>query len=1129
METFERGTGSSRRASLMAIIAFFLTLFSAVNAQERFDGIRVHRAQQTGGVSFIKRDDGRSLAVEPTVPGQRATAADFLRTYGHHFGVRDVATELRPPVQETDRLGFRRTTYKQIYRGVPVFSGLIRIHQNPAGAFTAANGRFYKISPTLNPVPSIDRDAAVRIATADLAVNVNPEVEQMEVVIVDPAWYGDPPAGVHLAYYVILTDLSVGVREAFFIDAHAGKVLDRWTLLESFKSRSVFDDLQGITVRVEGGPPTGDSDADAAYDYSGDTYDYLFRAFGRDGIDGVGGTMNATVHLQSPSCPNAFGGSSGTWYCTGLVTDDIVAHEFAHGLTALTAGLIYQNQSGQLNESFSDVIGEIVDLLNGDASFAGPPGGTPWPPHDTGPGSDTPNGPRVGCVAGTLMTVEEPPSIAGDYLAQPAFFGPQLSTMDVSENLVVADPIRACTIDGPFLNAGDMPGKIVLVRRGECLFTEKVKNAQDAGAAAVVVANNVFPGLSPMGGSDGTIVIPSVGISQADGDMLIAEAEMTKVGLTLRENDNPDMRWLIGEDATAFSGAIRDMWLPSCKGHPDTANHPFQTCNPNDNGGVHSGSGVPNHAFAMLTDGKSFNGYSVSPIGLFKAGAVWYRALTVYLTPTSDFQDAYFAINQSAADLIDTMIKDPRDGSDFELFTAADAAEVDKALLAVEMHTTGLCGAANVLSPAPATLCPGRTTLYTDDFESGPNGWTVSHSGPSGPPTPYDWEQTGGLPLGRQGIAWFAANPSIGNCGDQDESAVHSLFSPVINLPGELELPYLLFSHYVETEALYDGGNIKISVNSGPWTLIPRQAFEHNPYNGGLRSTGNTNPMAGEEAWSGTSADGADWGDSLVDLSSLASAGDSVQFRFDFGKDGCSGVEGWYVDDFELLNCPENPVFPPPGQEPGGANKNRFISFVVPGDFAGTDTALRVELVQVGMPPGAPAGRQFRYVTSISGPGGPLTCSDDAPLFSDYACARLGCEPEYRDWGGELGGQVLHVTGAAVVPASIFSVVHIAESCGSAPDADSCDVGSANLELATAVWGDLTGGSGMPDGFANVLDISTIVDKLKGLESSLYEPQVWLKDAMPNPASTSVNVLDLALVVEGVKGIPYLYAIDVCP
>ena len=43
-------------------------------------------------------------------------------------------------------------------------------------------------------------------------------------------------------------------------------------------------------------------------------------------------------------------------------------------------------------------------------------------------------------------------------------------------------------------------------------------------------------------------------------------------------------------------------------------------------GGVHTNSGVPNHAFALLVDGGSYNGQTISPIGLTKAAHIYYRA-----------------------------------------------------------------------------------------------------------------------------------------------------------------------------------------------------------------------------------------------------------------------------------------------------------------------------------------------------------------------------------------------------------------------------------------------------------------------------------------------------------------------
>ena len=64
-------------------------------------------------------------------------------------------------------------------------------------------------------------------------------------------------------------------------------------------------------------------------------------------------------------CPNANWNGVTTNYCNGVTSDDVVAHEWGHAYTEYTHGLIYQWQSGALNESYSDIWGETVDLING--------------------------------------------------------------------------------------------------------------------------------------------------------------------------------------------------------------------------------------------------------------------------------------------------------------------------------------------------------------------------------------------------------------------------------------------------------------------------------------------------------------------------------------------------------------------------------------------------------------------------------------------------------------------------------------------------------------------------------------------------------------------------------------------
>ncbi|MFQ5491814.1 MAG: M4 family metallopeptidase, partial [Phycisphaerae bacterium] len=595
----------------VTLLAVVLTT-SPVTAQAPGRQLRLGTSAATGRVSFLTAADGGAIPVQVPAGKQQAGAIDFLAQHGQLFGVTDPAGQLKQQKVKVDALGYTHTTYGQVHRGVEVFSGVLRVHQNAAGQFTAANGDFYPIKPTLSTVATVDQATAQQTALGAVDRG-NPAVTLSKLVIVDPGWYGDPAIGARLAYHIVVRDISVALEEAFFVDAQTGEIIDRWSLVHTAKNRQIYDGnggsgLPGTLARAEGDGAVGSpADVNRAYDYYGDTYDYYFNAFGRDSVDGLGLTMVATVNSTAPPCPNAFWSGSllQMVFCTGTVTDDIVGHELTHGVTQFSANLIYQNQSGQLNESYSDVFGEMVDLFNGDAAFAGAPAGPPfWPTHGTGPGLDTPNNLR-----------------------------------------------SACSL--------------------------------------------------PSGYPDG-------------------------------------VRWLMGEDATAFGGAIRDMWDPPCMGDPDRANSPLQTCNPNDAGGVHSGSGVPNHAFAMLTDGKTFNGHTVAAIGPIKAGAVWYRALTVYLTPASDFADAYQALNQAAADLIGTTPNDPRTGGpSSSIFTASDATQVDEALLAAEMNTAGACGAsADVLISATAVECTLRDPIFADDFEGGINGWTVSNSGP---PTPYDW------------------------------------------------------------------------------------------------------------------------------------------------------------------------------------------------------------------------------------------------------------------------------------------------------------------------------------------------------------------------------------------------------
>ncbi|HEY9403244.1 MAG TPA: M4 family metallopeptidase [Pyrinomonadaceae bacterium] len=165
---------------------------------------------------------------------------------------------------------------------------------------------------------------------------------------------------------------------------------------------------------------TAKAGVDAHYG-SAKVYDYFLNVHGRNGIDGVGGPRTTTsadnstglissnVHFGK-AYNNAFWSSSknqmfygdgdGTNY-SPLVTLDICGHEMQHGITSRTANLTYANESGALNESWSDVFGAMVELY-----AEGQETTTTW---WIGEDANTPG------VAGDALRYMDTPHKAGNY------------------------------------------------------------------------------------------------------------------------------------------------------------------------------------------------------------------------------------------------------------------------------------------------------------------------------------------------------------------------------------------------------------------------------------------------------------------------------------------------------------------------------------------------------------------------------------------------------------------------------------------------------------------------------------------------------------------------------------------
>ena len=687
---------------------------AAIEALRRSAGndVRV-RVTDDGVAAFVEAPRGKTMPI-PGAPAAdaRARATAFVRGYARMFGLRSDADVEVTKVKGRDHAGMEHVRMQQVVNGVPVTGASLTVHLRGAGVVRV----FSKIVPNADRVdtrPDLSAAAAAdRAASAVQKYRKTPGLTSSKPRL-EVLWKGllderdrRPPS---LAWFIEVT--GPGVRDYVWIGAKRGGTLLHFSQLAHARNRLVYNALHagtlpGTLARIEGAAPTGNAEVDNAYDFSGDTYDYFFNEHGRDSFDAAGGALISIVnYCEDGICPtaNAFWNGTQMVYGAGYAVDDIAAHELTHAVTEHSANLYYYMQSGALNESYSDIFGETVDLLNGT-------------------------------------------------------------------------------------------------------------------------------------GSDGA-----------------------------------EHRWLQGEDLT--NGAIRNMMTPGDFADPGKMSDASFFCDSNpqgDGGGVHSNSGVPNHAYALMVDGGTFNGFTIAGIGLVKAGKIHYRALTTYLDQASNFIDNYNAINASCADLTG------QSG-----INTSDCAQVKNALDAVEMSAKWKCSAA---AAVPA-LCSsgGAFDVAFDDFENvnSTAWWSTGESGGN------HW--IGGA--GTDGIYWSdwpkSGAFSLWGYGWDEEGISHVYRAAPIAVTSDMRLQ---FAHSFSFETQYDGGFVEYSTNGETWIDA-----------GGLITAGR-----GYSGYGMFNGDSYGYTASQLDLSSLA--GQSVYFRFGIETDFSYGDIGWFIDDVRFYRCAAVPT-----------------------------------------------------------------------------------------------------------------------------------------------------------------------------------------------------------------------------
>ena len=319
----------------------------------------------------------------------------------------------------------------------------------------------------------------------------------------------------------------------------------------------------------------------------------LANALSGSDLDPPRAEINAdfNINLGNPGCLDGIhfylGLDNNHGNDADLVT--VLLHEFSHGLgfqtfTNTSSGVqpngnasvydrfLFDNTTAKTWAQMSDTERQASAINTGNLAWNGP----------------TVTSQTTAVLATPRLIVNSPPAIAGNYTVGTAAFGPPVSSPGQTANVVQAidpsDGAGASTTDGcsAFTNAAAVSGKIALIDRGSCNFVVKVKNAQNAGAIAVVLVDNVAAATPPgMGGSDTTITIPTVSITQANGNTIKAQLGSGVNATVLLDHSVPGGTDSQGRALLFTPNPIQGA---SSVSHWDTSTFPNQLMEPSING-----------------------------------------------------------------------------------------------------------------------------------------------------------------------------------------------------------------------------------------------------------------------------------------------------------------------------------------------------------------------------------------------------------------------------------------------------------------------------------------------------------------------------------------------------------------
>ena len=333
----------------------------------------------TGDLGYVDPMPAKNLASDQDETlaqlSAKALLEDLVVT---RFGASG-AEELRPVRVRHDRHGTVHVRFEQYLDGLRVVGAELIVHSEAdSGKVYAVNGRFVPDAQVqARGRRSVDTDDLLaRLAKRGLRGEAEGEPEAV--------YFHDTDTGfTHLSWLVRLHGIDnqgMFFDSDVYVDAHTFDVVAVDAHVHTAKVRNTHDATGSVvgSTSISGLPGTlvcnetttncNDASAQRAHDGAGDVYDYYQTRFGRDSLNDSGMTMRSSVHVGS-NWPNAawynnqmiYGDGDGSQLDDLTKSFDVIAHELTHGVTDFESNLIYQKESGALNEALSDIFGVAAD------------------------------------------------------------------------------------------------------------------------------------------------------------------------------------------------------------------------------------------------------------------------------------------------------------------------------------------------------------------------------------------------------------------------------------------------------------------------------------------------------------------------------------------------------------------------------------------------------------------------------------------------------------------------------------------------------------------------------------------------------------------------------------------------